>query len=75
MMDTMPATKRAVGKKRAKPTSTRLPKRARAKKVRETVLSFVNGKPTDEKRSGERAFSDLEQAREQVLYAERHGSL
>jgi hypothetical protein len=74
MMDAMPKTKKAVSKKRAKPASARLPEKAGAKKVSGTVLKIVNGKPTDEKLSAERAFSDLEQARAQVLYVEKNGS-
>ena len=74
MMDAMPKIKKAVSKKRAKPRSARLPEKAGAKKVSGTVLKIVNGKPTDDKLSAEKAFSDLEQARAQVLYAEKHGS-
>ena len=36
--------------------------------------TIVNGKPTEKKLSAQEAFSDPEQAIEQVLYAERHGS-
>jgi hypothetical protein len=50
-------------------------KESKAKKIAGTVLKIVNGKPTKEKLSAVKAFGDLEQAREQVLYAERHGSL
>jgi hypothetical protein len=39
------------------------------------VPKIVKGKPTDVKLSAAAAFGDLEQARAQVLYAERHGSL
>ncbi len=74
MIDGMPKTKKAVSKKRAKPAAARLPKKAEAKKVTGTVLKIVNGKPTDRKLSAEKAFSNLEQARAQVLYAETHGS-
>ena len=74
MMSAMAKSKKAVSKKRAKWTSARLPEKAGAKKVTGTVLKIVNGKPTDEKLSAEKAFSDLEQARAQVLYAEKHGS-
>ena len=53
----------------------RLTKRApKQKKVTGTVLKILNGKPTDERLSAEEAFGDPEQAVEQVLYAERHGS-
>jgi hypothetical protein len=74
MIDAMPKTKKAVSKKRAKPASARFPEKARAKKVTGTVLRIVNGKPTDEWLSAEKAFRDLEQARAQVLYVEKHGS-
>ncbi len=74
MMDPMPKSKKAASNKRAKPKSARSPEKAGAKKVTGTVLKIVNGKPTDEKLSAEKAFGDLEQARAQVLYAERHGS-
>jgi hypothetical protein len=74
MIDDMATTKKAVAKKRAKPTPVRSAKMAEAKKVAGTVLKIVNGKPTNEKLSAEKAFSDLEQARAQVLYAEKHGS-
>jgi hypothetical protein len=50
-------------------------KESKAKKVTGMVLKIVNGKPTNEKLTAEKAFSDLAQAREQVLYAERYGSL
>jgi hypothetical protein len=49
-------------------------KESKAKKVTGMVLKIVNGKPTNEKLSAEKAFSDLAQAREQVLYVGRHGS-
>ena len=74
MIEGMPKTTKAVPKKGTKPASASLPERAKAKKITGTVLKIVNGKPTDEKLSAERAFSDLEQARAQVLYAEKHGS-
>ena len=74
MIDDMPKTKKAAAKKRAKPASAGSPKRTRAKKVTGTVLKIVNGKPTDVKLTAAVAFGDLEQARAQVLYAERHGS-
>jgi hypothetical protein len=72
-MDPMPKTK-AVSKKRAKAGAARLPKKVEAKKITGTVLKIVNGRPTEEKLSAQKAFSDLEQARAQVLYAEKHGS-
>jgi hypothetical protein len=45
-----------------------------AKKVTGTVLKIVNRKPTNERLTAEKAFSDLAQAREQVLYFEKYGS-
>lgn len=74
MMDPMAKTKKAVARKKAKPKSARSPEKAAAKKVTGTVLKIVNGKPIDEKLSAEKAFGDIEQARAQVLYVERHGS-
>jgi len=74
MMDTMPKTNKAISKKRAKQASARIPEKAVAKKVTGTVLKIVNDKPTDEKLSADKAFSDLEQARAQVLHVEKHGS-
>jgi hypothetical protein len=44
------------------------------RKVTCTVLKIVNGKPTEKRLSAQEAFSDPDQAMEQVLYAERHGS-
>ena len=44
------------------------------RKVTGTVLKIVNGKPTEKRLSAQDAFSNPEQAMEQVLYAERHGS-
>ena len=73
-MNAMAKAKKAVSKKRAKPASSHLPEKAEAKKVTGTVLKIVNGKPTVEKMSAEKAFTDLEQARAQVLYCEKHGS-
>jgi hypothetical protein len=49
-------------------------KGSKAKQVTGTVLKIVRGKPTDEKLTAEAAFGDLAQAREQVIYAEKHGS-
>jgi hypothetical protein len=74
MMFSMPKAKKAISKKRAKPASAHLPEKASAKKVTGTVLKVVNGKPTDERLSAEKAFSDLDQARAQVLYVEKYGS-
>ena len=65
MIGSMANTKRSATKKKAAAAS--------AKKVTAIVLKIVNGKPTDEKLSAEKAFSDLEQARAQVLYVEKHG--
>jgi hypothetical protein len=43
-------------------------------KVTGTVLKIVNGRPTNTRISAEKAFGDPQQAVEQVLYAQRHGS-
>jgi hypothetical protein len=72
MIDDMAKARKTVAKKRAKPV--RSPKKADAKKITGTVLKIVNGKPTSEKLSAEKAFGDIDQARAQVLYAEKHGS-
>ena len=48
--------------------------RKKPRKVTGTVRKIVNGKPTDEMLTAEEAFNDSQQAVEQVLYAERHGS-
>ena|SRR5208282_4884820 len=72
------AAKKPVKRPRKKATKTplRSPNEAREKprKVTGMVLKIVNGKPTEKKLSAQEAFSDPEQAIEQVLYAERHGS-
>lgn len=57
-----------------KPSSQRQERQPKAKKVTGTVLKIVNGKPTNERLEAEKAFSDLAQAREQVLYVDKHGS-
>ena len=70
------ASKGAIKKSRKKKSTSRrnaTAKRA-ARKVTGTVLKIVSGKPTDARLSAEEAFSDPQQAVEQVLYAERHGS-
>ena len=77
MIGSMAKTKRNAAKKKAAVAPGRtqkIPAAAGAKKVTGTVLKIVNGKPTDEKLSAEKAFSDLGQARAQVLYVERHGT-
>lgn len=74
MIDSMAKAKKAVSKKSAKRSAPRPIKKVEAKKVKGTVLKIVKGKPTDVKMSAEKAFNDLEQARAQVLYVERHGS-
>ena len=56
-----------------KPASKK-PKKGAAKKVTGTVLKIVNGRPMNERLTAEEAFSELAQAREQVLYVEKHGS-
>ena len=73
----MAKAKKAVSKKKAKlPVAkpARVKATVAAKKVSGTVLKIVKGRVTDVKLSAERAFGDLEQAKEQVLYVERHGS-
>jgi len=57
-----------------KPANRRQKNEPGAKKVTGTVLKIVNGKPTNERLTAEKAFSDLAQAREQVLYFEKYGS-
>ena len=57
-----------------KPANRTQKSKASAKKVSGTVLKIVDGKPTNERLTAEKAFSDLAQAREQVLYVEKHGS-
>ena len=47
---------------------------SKPKKVTGTVLKIVNGRPTTQRLSAEKAFGDPKQAVEQVLYVERHGS-
>ena len=47
---------------------------SKPKKVTGTVLKIVNGTPTKTRISAEKAFGDPQQAVEQVLYAQRHGS-
>jgi hypothetical protein len=78
MIDGMPKTKNKPAKRTStltkKPAVRQPKKESRAKKVAGTVLKIVSGKLTNEKLTAEKAFSDLAQAREQVLYAERHGS-
>ena len=74
----MAKTKKGLAKrasKATKKTAVRQPKKeSKVKKITGTVLKIVNGKPTNEKLAAEKAFGDLAQAREQVLYVERHGS-
>ncbi len=70
----MAKTKKAVSKKSAKRAAARPTKKSETKKVTGTVLKIVKGKPTAAKLSSAQAFGDLEQARAQVLYVERHGS-
>ena len=78
MIDGMAKTKKGLAKRASKPTkkpAVRKPKEeSKGKKITGTVLKVVSGKPTNEKLTAEKAFSDLAQAREQVLYVERHGS-
>lgn len=78
MIDAMAKTKKRPAKKASKPIkkpAVRQPKNeTKAKKVTGMVLKIVSGRPTNEKITAEKAFTDLAQAREQVLYAEKHGS-
>ena len=78
MIAGMAKTKKGLAKRASratkKPAARQPKKESKAKKITGTVLKIVNGKPTNEKLAAEKAFGDLEQAREQVLYAERHGS-
>jgi hypothetical protein len=78
MIAGMAKTKKGLAKRASKATKKpagRPPKQeSKAKKITGTVLKIANGKATKEKLSAEKAFTDLAQAREQVLYAERHGS-
>ena len=73
-MNPMSKTNRAAPKKKAKSGIARLPKKVAGRKITGTVLKIVNGRPTDEKMSAQKAFGDLEQARAQVFYAEKHSS-
>jgi len=57
-----------------KPANRQQKSKTGAKKVTGTVLKIVNGKPTSERLTAEKAFSELAQAPEQVLYVEKHGS-
>jgi hypothetical protein len=47
---------------------------AAPRKVTGTVLKIVNGKPSNIRLDAAAAFSDIDQARAQVLYVEKHGS-
>ena len=75
MITCMAKAKKGLAKrvsKSAKKPAGRPPKQeSKAKKITGTVLKIVDGKPTREKLSAEKAFDDLGQAREQVLYVER----
>jgi hypothetical protein len=70
--------KRAIKKqtKKAGATSRRKPKQRamEQRKVTGTVLKIMNAQPTNERLPAEEAFGDPQQAIEQGLYAERHGS-
>ena len=64
-------------KKRATKAPAKRPKKAAPqteRKVTGTVLKIVQGQLTNERISAEEAFSDPQQAVEQVLYAERHAT-
>ncbi len=67
----MPKTRKASSKIG---TKRRPPKSPAAKKVTGTVLKIINGKPSNIKLDAAEAFSDIDQARAQVLYVERHGT-
>lgn len=61
--------------KTARKPAVHKPKReSKGKKVTGIVFKIIRGKPTNDKLTAEAAFSDLAQAREQVIYAEKHGS-
>ena len=72
------ALKKSTGqpKKGVKASTRRSNRKAssKPKKVTGTVFKIVNGSPTTQRLSAEKAFGDPQQAVEQVLYAERHGS-
>lgn len=75
MICSMAKTQRRATKKKAATSPVHTQKKAiPPNKVRGTVLKIVNGKPSDQKLTAEKAFSDIEQARAQVLYVEKHGS-
>jgi len=74
MTKTKKGLARRESKSAKKPAGRPSKQESKAKKITGTVLKIVNGKPTKEKLPAETAFGDLAQAREQVLYAERHGS-
>jgi len=68
-------TSRRTSTQSKKKTKTTPAKRAlKQRKVTGTVLKILKGRPTDERLSAEEAFGDPQQAVEQVLYAESHGS-
>lgn len=68
------ASKRITKQSRKKTRTAPAKKAPKLRKVTGTVLRIVNGRPTDERLSAAEAFEDPQQADEQVLYAERHGS-
>ena len=74
----MSAAKKPVKRPRkmATPPSAKQRKESpeRPKRVTGTVLKIANGKPTSQRLGAQEAFSDPQQAMEQVLYAERHAS-
>ncbi len=75
MICCMAKTQRRATKKRVAASPAHTQKKAiPANKVTGTVLKIVKGKPTDQRLTAEKAFSDIEQARAQVLYVEKHGS-
>jgi hypothetical protein len=68
-------TLKRIGKQSRKKTRTApARKTSKQRKVTGTVLRIVDGQLTNERLSAEEAFGNPQQAVEQVLYAERHGS-
>ena len=66
--------KQSKKKTRKAPRTIPAKRAAKQRKVTGTVLRIVKGQPTNERLSAEEAFGNSQQAVEQVLYAERHGS-
>jgi hypothetical protein len=68
------ASRQSKNKTRTTPRKKPTKKASERRRVTGTVLRILNGRPTNEQLSAEKAFGDAQQAVEQVLYAERHGS-